>query len=83
MVGGMIEQANQFEVNPKVIVAPHAGYIYSGAIAASAYKPLLNRAKVITRVVMLGPPHRQPVKRFCLPSAKVFLTPLEIGRAHV
>ncbi|NCW85098.1 MAG: AmmeMemoRadiSam system protein B [Oxalobacteraceae bacterium] len=76
MVGGMIEQANQFEVNPKVIVAPHAGYIYSGAIAASAYKPLLNRAKVITRVVMLGPPHRQPVKRFCLPSAKVFLTPL-------
>ena len=76
MVGGLIDRAIEANVNPKVIVSPHAGYIYSGEIAASAYKPLVKRANVITRVVMLGPPHRQPVRRFCLPLAKTFSTPL-------
>jgi len=76
MVAGMLDQTTEVSINPKVIVSPHAGYIYSGAIAASAYKPLLKRAHLITRVVMLGPPHRQAVRRFCIPSAQAFLTPL-------
>lgn len=65
---------------PKAIIAPHAGYIYSGPVAASVYaclKPLRSR---IRRVVLLGPVHRMPVQGLALPGAGVesFATPLGI-----
>jgi MEMO1 family protein len=61
---------------PKAIIVPHAGYIYSGPIAASAYA-LLNGARGrIKRVVMLGPAHRVAVRGLALPGAETFLTPL-------
>lgn len=61
---------------PKAIIVPHAGYIYSGPIAASAYallRPLRGR---IQRVVLLGPAHQVPFRGFALPSVKAFRTPL-------
>ncbi len=61
---------------PKAIIAPHAGYVYSGAIAASAYARLKPAHDVITRVVLLGPCHRVPVRGLALSGADVFRTPL-------
>jgi AmmeMemoRadiSam system protein B len=61
---------------PKAIIAPHAGYIYSGPIAATAYARLAPARAKITRVVLLGPVHRVPVRGLALPGAAVLATPL-------
>lgn len=61
---------------PKAVVAPHAGYIYSGPIAASVYALLAPAANVIRRVVLLGPTHRVGVNGLALPSTSHFATPL-------
>ena len=60
---------------PKAIIAPHAGYIYSGPVAASAYRQLLlpNR---IRRVVILAPAHRVPFRGLATTSADWLRTPL-------
>ncbi len=61
---------------PKAIIAPHAGYIYSGPVAASAYRQLLPARDMIKRVVLLGPAHRVPFRGLAVPSADFFITPL-------
>ncbi|MBR0565262.1 AmmeMemoRadiSam system protein B [Azoarcus sp. L1K30] len=61
---------------PKAIIVPHAGYIYSGSVAAAAYGALLPVRDEIRRVVILGPNHRLPVNGFALPAAQVFATPM-------
>lgn len=61
---------------PKVLIAPHAGYMYSGPIAASAYVRLKEMASQIKRVVMIGPSHRVGFEGVALPSVQDFLTPL-------
>jgi hypothetical protein len=61
---------------PKALVAPHAGYVYSGPIAASAYALLAGMAGRIRRVVLLGPAHRVPVRGLALPAVERFATPL-------
>jgi len=61
---------------PKAMILPHAGYIYSGPVAASGYARLAGSAGHITRVVLLGPAHRQYVKGLALPDATAFSTPL-------
>ena len=61
---------------PKAIVAPHAGYVYSGATAARAYARLKPAAATITRVILLGPCHRVALNGLALSSAEVFSTPL-------
>lgn len=63
-------------VPPKAIIVPHAGYIYSGAVAATAYAGVAPLRAQIRRVVLLGPAHRMPVPAFALPAAQSFLTPL-------
>ena len=60
----------------KAIVAPHAGYVYSGPIAASVYAPLAALRASIRRVVLLGPTHRVAVSGLALPSSTAFATPL-------
>ena len=55
---------------------PHAGYIYSGITAALAFNKLATAHNTITRVVLLGPVHRVPVRGLALPGADVFATPL-------
>jgi AmmeMemoRadiSam system protein B len=61
---------------PKALIAPHAGYVYSGPIAASAYAALEPVAHKIRRVVLLGPTHRVAIRGMALPGATAFATPL-------
>ena len=61
---------------PKAIVAPHAGYVYSGPIAASVYARVRALRNSVQRVVLLGPAHRIPVRGLALSSADSFATPL-------
>ena len=61
---------------PKALIVPHAGYVYSGPIAASAYALLGPLHDTIRRVVLLGPVHRVPVRGLALPGAEAFETPL-------
>ena len=61
---------------PKAIIVPHAGYIYSGAIAASAYAHVAFGRDTIRRVVLLGPAHRVGFHGLALSSADYFATPL-------
>lgn len=60
------------------LVVPHAGYIYSGAIAATGYANLGASAGAIERVLLLGPAHRLPVLGCALSSHDGFETPLGI-----
>jgi MEMO1 family protein len=68
--------APQAPAVPKAIIAPHAGYVYSGPIAATAYALLAPARETITRVVLLGPTHRVAVRGLALPSVGQFVTPL-------
>src|SRR4051812_44151328 len=61
---------------PKALIAPHAGYVYSGPIAASAYALLEPLRDVVKRVVLLGPTHRVAVRGLALPASRQFATPL-------
>lgn len=61
---------------PKALIAPHAGYIYSGQVAASAYSLLAPIAQRIRRVVLLGPTHRVAIRGLALPGVSAFNTPL-------
>ena len=61
---------------PKAIVVPHAGYMYSGPVAASAYARVAPLRGRVTRVVLLGPTHRVAVRGLALPRAQAFATPL-------
>lgn len=66
---------------PKALIVPHAGYVYSGGIAAEAYDRLRPARGIVRRVVLLGPCHRVPVRGLALPGAAAFDTPL--GRVPV
>ena len=61
---------------PKAIIAPHAGYMYSGLVAASVYARLKPLAGRVRRVVLLGPAHRVWVQGAAVPSAGAFASPL-------
>lgn len=61
---------------PKAIIAPHAGYIYSGALAAIAHAQLMPAAAQIERIVLLGPCHRVPVRGLATTSRAGWETPL-------
>lgn len=75
-VRALLAAAHPGELNPKALIAPHAGYVYSGTIAASAYITLGSAAQHIRRVVLLGPAHRVAVRGVALPDADAFATPL-------
>lgn len=67
---------------PKALVVPHAGYAYSGAVAATAYRTLAGLAPgTVRRVVLLGPSHRVHSHGLALPSCSHFSTPF--GKVHV
>ncbi len=90
-VGGLLQRAAATQMPtgfgtgtapfPKALIVPHAGYVYSGATAASAYALLAPQRQRLRRVVLLGPVHRVPVRGLALPQAEVFETPL--GRVRV
>ena len=75
LLGGVNEFAPRLGY-PKALVVPHAGYIYSGGVAASAYDELVPARGFVKRVVLLGPTHRVAVRGLAMPSAGGFATPL-------
>jgi MEMO1 family protein len=60
----------------KAIIVPHAGYIYSGEVAASAYLTLIPQMHKIKRVILLGPAHRVGFHGLATTSMNYFNTPL-------
>ncbi len=75
-VAGFLAEAPATDEAPKAIIAPHAGYAYSGPIAGTAYAQLLPAAEQLRRVVLLGPAHRVPIRGLAVPSVDAFMTPL-------
>lgn len=72
-----LEQANYGrDIIPKAIVVPHAGYVYSGPIAATAFKQIIPIRDKINRIVLLGPSHRVAFSGLAVPESDVFKTPL-------
>jgi MEMO1 family protein len=68
------------------VIAPHAGYMYSGPVAASAFARLGPQVRVFERVLLIGPPHYVPVHGIAAPSSQTFATPLgeiELDRAAI
>lgn len=63
---------------PKALIVPHAGYIYSGGIAAAAYSQLAHHHSQIRRVVLIGPSHRVYLRGMAVPTAEAFQTPLGV-----
>ena len=78
MVSDCLKQARVEPVPAKAIIAPHAGYIYSGPIAGTAYASVKHLGDQITRVVLLGPAHRWPFRGLAAPSAAGMVTPLGV-----
>src|SRR5688572_6608460 len=61
---------------PKALIVPHAGYIYSGGIAAAAYATVASRSQSVRRIVLIGPSHRVYLRGMAVPGASAFVTPL-------
>lgn len=61
---------------PKALIVPHAGYMYSGPVAASGYAQLRSAASSIERVVLVGPAHRVALRGLAVPGVAAFRTPL-------
>jgi MEMO1 family protein len=84
-VDRLLDRARPPEVSacPTALVAPHAGYAYSGPVAATAYATLRPHAEGLRRVVLLGPPHFVPVPGMAVPAATGFATPLGVVDVEV
>jgi hypothetical protein len=83
-VDELLDGVERFEPrmgHPKALIVPHAGYIYSGPVAAAAYDELAPARGIVKRVVLLGPVHRVPVRGLALPLSDGFETPL--GRVPI
>jgi AmmeMemoRadiSam system protein B len=76
MVQSLLDGVSDIPPPAKAIIAPHAGLVYSGPIAATVYASLLANKERITRVVLLGPSHRVYLKGLALSSAAYYETPL-------
>jgi AmmeMemoRadiSam system protein B len=63
-------------VMPKALIAPHAGYVYSGRVAAAAFAMLRDSAQTITRVVLIGPAHYVRLRGIAAPTVNAFEAPL-------
>jgi MEMO1 family protein len=80
-VQGFLAHAHSPALIPKALIVPHAGYIYSGTLAATGYATLKPIAHRIRRVILLGPTHRVAVRGLALSGAEAFDTPL--GRIKI
>jgi MEMO1 family protein len=64
---------------PKAVIVPHAGYMYSGSVAARAYRSVKAAAGLVRRVVLLGPSHREWFRGLAVPRTHAFATPLGLA----
>src|SRR5262249_58235466 len=63
-------------VAPKAVIAPPAGSVYSGRVAAAAFATVRERAQMVTRVVLIGPAHYVHLRGIAVPTVDAFETPL-------
>lgn len=75
-ISGMLASAAVDGDLPKALVLPHAGYMYSGQMAARGYRLLQDKGQALRRIVLLGPAHRVPLRGVALPGADELATPL-------
>ncbi len=76
MVDQFLQSSSAPSYRPKALIVPHAGYVYSGPIAATAYNTLKPLRGQISRVVLLGPSHHVGFRGLAYSEAQHFLTPL-------
>jgi len=76
VVRGFLAGAEPCGVRPRALIVPHAGYVYSGAVAATAFRALQSVAGSVARVVLLGPAHRVAFRGIATPGTDCFETPL-------
>ncbi len=79
----MLSEASGVGPEPKALIVPHAGYVYSGPVAASAFALLEPLRVAIRRVVLLGPSHRVPFYGLATSGACGFATPLGVVSVDV
>ena len=73
----LLDQANvRSSAVPKAMIVPHAGYVYSGPVAAAAYRLLEPLRASIRRVALFGPSHRVYLEGMAIPASESFSTPL-------
>lgn len=76
-VAALLDEAQDKEAPaPKALIVPHAGYVYSGPIAATAYARLRPHRDQYQRVILVGPSHRTPVRGIALCSADAYRMPM-------
>src|SRR5829696_6963552 len=75
LLGG-VEQPAPRLAYPKALIVPHAGYVYSGGVAAHAYEELAAARGSVRRVVLLGPTHRVAVRGLAVPSEPAHRDPV-------
>jgi hypothetical protein len=81
-VAGLIADAPAYAGDrAKALIAPHAGYLYSGKVAATAFAALQDIAETVARVVVIGPAHYVALRGIAVPTVDAFETPL--GRVPV
>lgn len=76
MVSQYLARSPDISINLRAAIVPHAGYIYSGQIAASAYKALQSARNSFKTVALIGPAHRCPVRGLAVCDWEGFMTPL-------
>ncbi len=75
-VAGLLAAQHRSARPPKALIVPHAGYVYSGKVAAQAYGSLGPAAGALRRVLLLGPSHREWFRGLAVPTVQAFATPL-------
>ena len=75
MVEHFLDDVGDVPAPPKALIAPHAGYIYSGPVAATAYAALREVHSAVSRVILLGPSHWFSFSGLALPDAEALSTP--------
>lgn len=75
-VRSMLNKARKQPLNARAVIVPHAGFIYSGPVAASVYASISDMAGSIERIVMIGPAHREYVRGLAVSDAEFWITPL-------
>jgi len=77
-LGGRLDEylgpGEDVETRPVALIAPHAGYVYSGAVAGQGFRHL--RGASFDRVILLGPSHHAGFAGGVLPEAELYVTPL-------
>ena len=76
MVERFVDGVEDVPAAPKALIAPHAGYIYSGPVAATAYASLQEVRSTISRVILVGPSHWFSFSGLALPEADALMTPV-------